>query len=218
VNAVPCQYDAAGPWDNGIHCGTEHLPGSKALGQHLTEQFGGRFEGFDCRPNTARPSEMSVHGTGRAVDFYPPDKATGDRVAAACLLNQARWGIQLVIWFRRDWMCAHGWTDYSGPNPHVDHLHIEQTIEAAERVVDPDWYDEGGLSMADIDQILSELRKLDRLRDEVGAVREAQRRARETQLRQTELLRQIALGAAMDPQLLDDVNTELDRIRADIFG
>jgi hypothetical protein len=188
------------------------------LGEYLTARHGGRFEGFNCRPNTARPSEMSVHGTGRAVDFYPPDKATGDQVAELCVVNQQRWGVQLVIWFRNDWMCADGWTDYSGPNPHEDHLHIEQTIEAAGRVVDPDWYDEGGLSMADIDQLLNELKKLDRLREEIGAMREAQKRARETQLRHGEVLKGIAQGDAVESRLLDEINVDLDRIRADLSG
>jgi hypothetical protein len=215
---MPCRYDAAGPWDGGIHCGSGHLPGSKALGEYLTETYGGRFEGFNCRPNTARPSEMSVHGTGRAVDLFPPDRATGDEVAAACLLNQERWGIQLVIWFGRDWICAQGWTDYTGPNPHEDHLHIEQTIEAAERVVGRDWYDEGGLSMADIDQILSELRKLDRLRDDLGVVREAQHRARETQLRQNQVLRELGIKADLKIDLLEGIDADLDRIRADLSG
>ena len=212
---MPCQYDDAGPWNGGAACVGGHRPGCKAFGQYLVDTWGGRFEGYNCRANTADASRLSVHGTGRAVDFFPPDMATGAEVAAACVELHETWGIQMVIWDHNDWTCANGWTTYGGPSPHTDHLHIEQTIEAAEKVVEPDFYDQGGLSVADVEAIL---KKLDAIGEQVGDVREAQKRFRESQLRQGEVLNKVARGDSADDQALKDMAKDLDAIRADIRG
>ena len=210
---MPCQYDDAGPWNGGAACATGHKPGSKAFGEYIVATYGGRFEGFNCRQNTADASKLSVHGTGRAVDYYPPDKATGDEVAAVCVELHEAWGIQMVIWFSRDWMSANGWTSYSGPSPHEDHLHIEQTIAGAEKVVGPDFYDQGVLTVAEVDKII---KKLDAIGDQVKDVREAQKRFRETQLRHGEALQKVAKGESADDRALADLASDLDAIRADL--
>lgn len=150
--ATGCRYDDAGPWNGGAACAGGHKPGTQALGDHLVATYGGRAEGYSCRQNTADPSKLSVHGTGRAIDYYPPDSATGDRVADDCIAHHERWGVQLVIWDHRDWTCDDGWTSYGGPSPHTDHLHIEQTIEASE-TLGPDDYEEG-LTMADVQELV----------------------------------------------------------------
>jgi hypothetical protein len=108
------------------------MPGTEALGEHLQAKFGGSYGGYSCRPNTADGSKQSVHGTGRAIDFFPNNKAEGDAIANLCVSNHAKWGIQLVIWWYRDWFCDQGWTSYGGPVPHTDHLHIELTVPAAQ--------------------------------------------------------------------------------------
>jgi hypothetical protein len=73
------------------------MPGTEALGEHLQAKFGGSYGGYSCRPNTADGSKQSVHGTGRAIDFFPNNKAEGDAIANLCVSNHAKWGIQLVI-------------------------------------------------------------------------------------------------------------------------
>lgn len=129
---MTCRYDSAGPWNGGRGCSGSFTPGARALGEHLTGRYGGSFQGYNCRPNTAAPSMLSVHGTGRAVDFFPPSKAVGDQVAALLVDNWERWGVQMVIWYRRDWTCSNGWTSYGGPNPHTDHIHLELTVPAGQ--------------------------------------------------------------------------------------
>jgi hypothetical protein len=74
---------------------------------------------------------MSVHGTGRAIDYFQDAKYEGDAIAKLLVDNHEKWGIQLVIWWYKDWKCGVGWTYYTGPVPHTDHLHIELTIPAA---------------------------------------------------------------------------------------
>lgn len=139
--AAGCRYDGAGPWNGGRSCSRRFTPGAEALGDALVRSYGGSYGGYACRPNTADASELSVHGTGRAIDFFPPSKAIGDAVALWLTQNHIKFGIQLVIWWREDWSCSaldgvpgvgagDGWTNYSGPNPHTDHLHIELTIPA----------------------------------------------------------------------------------------
>lgn len=129
--AEGCRYDGAPAWDGGAHCSGKFFPGTEALGEYLKDRFGGSYGGYACRPNTANESEQSVHGTGRAIDYFPNSKTIGDQVAELLVQHHEEWGIQLVIWYRHDWECDQGWNDYGGPVPHTDHLHIELTIPAA---------------------------------------------------------------------------------------
>jgi MYXO-CTERM domain-containing protein len=81
---------------------------------------------------------MSVHGTGRALDVMiptvkgAPNRAAGDKIANWLILNAQQIGVQLIIWNRTIWR-SNGTNDasYGGPIPHLDHLHVELTEEAA---------------------------------------------------------------------------------------
>lgn len=129
--AAGCRYDDAGPWNGGQSCAGRFYPGTEALGEALIKKYGGSYGGYSCRQNTADLSQLSVHGTGRAIDFFPQSKSEGDVIAAWLTANHEKFGIQLVIWWHRDWQCGQGWTSYGGPVPHTDHLHIELTIPAS---------------------------------------------------------------------------------------
>jgi hypothetical protein len=140
--AAGCRYDEAGPWLGGTKCSGTFYPGTQALGEALVANFGGSYGGYSCRPNTADTSQLSVHGTGRAVDWFPPSKAAGDRGTTWLVQNHIKFGVQLVIWWHEDWSCTaldnvpgvgagDGWTSYGGPNPHTDHAHVELTVPAA---------------------------------------------------------------------------------------
>ena len=137
-----CGYDSAGPWDGGRNCSGRQLPAVAALGQYLVGRYGGSFQGYNCRPNTADASQLSQHGTGRALDYFPESLAEGSAVAELLVEHWEAWGVQLVIWNRRDWTCAAGWTSYGGPNPHTDHLHIELRDQAARSNRTADYYRE----------------------------------------------------------------------------
>lgn len=92
--------------------------------------------GYACRQNTASNS-ISVHGVGRALDIMvdsttPNGLATGDRIRNFMINNAKVLGVQRVIWNHHIWSADQdGWRDYSGPNPHTDHLHVEINEAAA---------------------------------------------------------------------------------------
>src|SRR5690606_19564267 len=98
--------------------------------------------GYGCRRNTGVPSQMSVHGTGRAVDIFIPtrygdaDNAKGDPLANYLVVNAKKIGVQWIIWDRMNWggnRSAPKLRAYTGPNPHIDHIHVELTPQGARR-------------------------------------------------------------------------------------
>jgi len=135
-------YEDAPAWDAGRGCSGRILPGATALGEFLRRRFQGirAVEGYSCRPNTADTSRLSVHGTGRAIDLMVtpiagrPDLAHGDVIADWLVRNAAAVGIQYFIWARTAYHAARPdapFSPYTGPNPHIDHLHVEITHAAA---------------------------------------------------------------------------------------
>lgn len=135
---VNLAYDDAPAW--GARCAGGMKAGAERLKNKLNAQFDPqilRIEGYACRRNTASPSRMSIHGTGRALDIFIPrasggaDNTKGDAVANYLVSNAQSLGIQLVIWDRTRWMVGRGEAAYGGPHPHDDHIHAELTEEAA---------------------------------------------------------------------------------------
>lgn len=139
---VDVEYDGAPRWTGTRGCSGRLREGARRLGNHLLQQ---RFDneitsigGYACRRNTASSGQMSVHGTGRALDIFIPtvagkaDNTRGDKVAHWLIENSEKIGVQLIIWDRTIWR-ADGTNDasYGGPHPHDDHLHIELNVEAA---------------------------------------------------------------------------------------
>lgn len=132
-------YDDAPAW-SAKSCTGKLKSGANKLGEYLRDNYGAvkSVGGYACRPNTANKSQMSVHGTGRALDVFIPktsggaNNTKGDPVANFLVENGAAIGVQLVIWDRTIWQ-ANGKNDkaYGGPHPHDDHIHVELTEEAA---------------------------------------------------------------------------------------
>jgi len=137
------RYDGAGAWNGGRNCGGSLLAGTRELGDYLRRNFTGvsSYGGYACRANTAATSQMSVHGTGRAIDVFIPlsggqaDNTRGDEVANWLISNAQSIGVQLVIWDRSGWNASRGskLSPYGGPHPHHDHLHVELNTDAAAR-------------------------------------------------------------------------------------
>jgi hypothetical protein len=93
-------------------------------------------QGYNCRPNSALPSRMSVHGTGRAIDLMMPrDDTRGDEIGDWLIEHAAELGIQLVIWRGTIWSVARdpfgSFRPYTGPSSHDDHLHVELNEDGA---------------------------------------------------------------------------------------
>ncbi len=132
-------YTGAPIW-NPRSCAGGPKRGTMVLGRFLENNYSAitSVGGYACRRNTANGRRMSVHGTGRALDIFIPtvggraDNTKGDALANWLVLNSEKIGVQLIIWDRSQWQ-ANGRNDraYSGPNPHVDHLHVEITPQAA---------------------------------------------------------------------------------------
>ena len=132
-------YDGGPAWNPRL-CGGGLRSGALRLRAQLDAEFPAitSIQGYSCRANTASPNKMSIHGAGRALDIFIPlsggaaDNTKGDAVANYLVKNANRLQIQYIIWDRTQWS-ANGSNDraYTGPNPHIDHVHVEITEEAA---------------------------------------------------------------------------------------
>ncbi|WP_089154429.1 coiled-coil domain-containing protein [Micromonospora sp. NBS 11-29] len=94
-----------------------------------------RRAGFKRFVGCYRPGGPWEHPKGKACDWslqnsgFAPwhDNDTrryGNEVAAFLIRNADRLGIYYVIWNRQIWFPASGWSSYSGPSNHTDHVHM----------------------------------------------------------------------------------------------
>lgn len=138
-------YDDAPAWAGGRNCAGGMRPGTSEMRTYLGRRFDSAISsigGYACRQNTANLSKTSMHGTGRALDIMIPthrgdaDNGKGDPVANWLVRNAEDIGVQYLIWDRWSW---HGsWSgrkdgSYGGPHPHHDHVHMELSVEGAQR-------------------------------------------------------------------------------------
>jgi hypothetical protein len=146
-------YDGPPPWNGGASCSGALFAGTRIVGDYLKREFGGvsSYGGYACRQNTANSAQTSVHGTGRALDVFIPmvggqaDNTAGDAVANFLITHAERIGIQLVIWDQSVWQGSRSGEKlepYGGPVPHIDHLHVELTVEASRQQTA--WFNDGG--------------------------------------------------------------------------
>ena len=157
----PPTYNDAPSWnDRGCSPGDSDFsktkPGTKVLAEYLKNNFEGAksYGGYSCRQNTANSSQLSVHGTGRAIDLFVPldggeaDNDLGDEIADWLLENSSAIGIQLVIWDQSIWSSGRATEcrSYGGPHPHRDHLHIELNTSAGD--MRTEWYMSQGFESA----------------------------------------------------------------------
>lgn len=134
----PPASDATGTYEGlgGEGCAGGLKPGTKALGEQVKAQFGVSYGGYSCRANTANTKELSIHAVGRALDvMVGQGSSKGDEVANYFVENATILGIDLIIWNHTLWkVTPTGATSrqYTGPNPHTDHVHAEVTHAVAE--------------------------------------------------------------------------------------
>lgn len=122
-------------------CSGKPLAGSANLQLACLERFESSFDYgiYNCRAMTTDSSTPSIHSDGRAGDVGFPDAVTGERLVTNphpdgfVLLELLRsnafdLGIMGIIWNRRRWDARTPWgREYFGPNPHINHVHWEQT-------------------------------------------------------------------------------------------
>jgi hypothetical protein len=162
--AVRVTYDAAPAWRGTAACSGRLREGTRTLGEFLSDRYSAidTVGGYACRRNTADSTRMSVHGTGRALDLMIPtrggaaDSARGDLIANWLVMNAQRIGVQLIIWNHTVWRSNGTNTSaYGGPNPHIDHIHVEITNTAAR--METAWFasmDEGDAGSMDASRVV----------------------------------------------------------------
>lgn len=137
---------------NAFACSCTHpacsqgLPGTLEFAAFLRRRFSQirGAGGFDCcRQNTGNTAYLSVHSIGRAIDLSIPllngdaNNTAGDAVANWLVEHAQEIGVQIVIWDRSSWRAERAAGDklrpYTGPIPHTDHIHMELSLDGANR-------------------------------------------------------------------------------------
>jgi peptidoglycan hydrolase-like protein with peptidoglycan-binding domain len=142
--AQSVRYDSPPAWEDGRNCTGPFTQGAAELRQHILANFLGvtGIGGYNCRYNSGNPQQTSVHGIGRALDIMIPtvggraNSAVGDPIANWLILNASAIGIQYIIWNRVSWggnRRAPKDRSYTGPSPHIDHIHAELNKDGAQR-------------------------------------------------------------------------------------
>ncbi len=135
------EYTGAGAWVGESACSGSMTTGARALRDWLMASFPqiSSIGGYSCRAIVGDSSQMSVHGTGRALDVMIPlhagdaDNDLGDPIGNWLIEHAEEIGIQYIIWDRWTWGAhrAAGSKEraYGGTHPHHDHLHVELSVE-----------------------------------------------------------------------------------------
>ena len=135
------RYDDAASWSGGKNCTGGFTAGAKRLQDWLKANYGAAsIQGYNCRPNTADRSKTSIHGVGRASDWFRNAgnaKQAGQvasfikRMSAHGAAMARAMGVQYWIWNRKQYSVKASSVSvsrYGGPNAHTDHVHIEQNL------------------------------------------------------------------------------------------
>jgi hypothetical protein len=139
------RYDDAASWSGGKNCTGGFTPGAKRLQQWIRANFGAAtIQGYNCRPNTADRSKTSIHGVGRASDWMRSARNAKQAAQVARFIRRmsangaamARaTGVQYWIWNRKQYSVKRASvvrSRYRGPNPHTDHVHVEQNLAGSQ--------------------------------------------------------------------------------------
>jgi hypothetical protein len=136
-------YTGAGPWTGTGACSGGIRPGAETLRGWLRTHYPqvSSIGGYSCRAIVGNSSQMSVHGTGRALDVMIPtsggdaDNDAGDVIGNWLIEHAEEIGIQYIIWDRWTWNASRSAGSkermYGGTHPHHDHLHVELSLDAA---------------------------------------------------------------------------------------
>ena len=137
--------DPIAGYDPANTCLTTLQPGTELLKDLLATTYG--RTAFDTLRACTGGVATSEHNDGRAIDFMllaanPADLAvatsfltwlTKTDAAGVPFANARRLGIMYVIWNRQMWQAVDPvWRPYTGPVPHIDHIHISLSRAGAQ--------------------------------------------------------------------------------------
>jgi hypothetical protein len=126
-------------WDGAVRCTGGATPGAQALMRWIIENYGPKgamnWGIYNCR-SVRGGSTTSCHGEGRALDVgFGVGDPDGDRLLQQLRKAPGRLGIQAIIYERRIYSAkSPQGRPYTGVAPHHDHLHIELTREAGQKL------------------------------------------------------------------------------------
>lgn len=116
--------------------------GTVALQNVFVKKYKVGTFGIYCDRNVRGENRKSVHAEGRAWDckvnaLTEKGLKTGNEIYQKLVSLHKELGIEKVIWNNKVWTPKEE-KDYTGINPHADHLHIEQSIEKANSLTEKD--------------------------------------------------------------------------------
>lgn len=142
---LPSALDVAVPYQGQTICDPRPRPGTLAFAQLMTSHYQMGSTSLIGRTCTSGTSE---HFDGRAWDWMlsvaSPDQyavaqsvlkwLTGPDAQGRAGAMARRFGIMYIIYNRKMWRSyapERGWADYSGSNPHTDHIHFSFNYDGA---------------------------------------------------------------------------------------
>lgn len=118
-------------YDTSQNAGVSHkykLKGVSSTTGSAADYFGSKYgikTVYGVGPGSVPGSD---HPKGRAIDLMINNvkggKARGTAMANDIIKNYKAWNVKYVIWNRYIWHPGRGWSKYSGPSPHTDHVHV----------------------------------------------------------------------------------------------
>jgi hypothetical protein len=131
-------------YEPGTTCDPVDRPGAKKVARLIRETYG-QDQSIGISRNACYT--ISEHNEGRAVDWMLDASNRADMATARAFFRwlfapdkygnpdamARRLGVMYIIWNHRMWRAYEGgvWGDYSGTDPHTDHIHISLSLDGA---------------------------------------------------------------------------------------
>lgn len=110
---------------------TYNLPNVKPHVVAAANELGTKF-GIKTIGGWRKSDPYPDHPSGLALDLMTNNLGSpavshprGTELANYLIANAKRLGVKYIIWNRRSWNTSRGtWANYTGSNPHTDHVHV----------------------------------------------------------------------------------------------
>lgn len=193
-------------------------PAVQAQLDEATERWPNRSTASDGTiGDPAHASRTSDHnpapdGKVHACDLtHDPANGCDNNRNAEAIKDDPR--VKYVIWNRRIWnpSISRSWRPYTGSNPHDHHMHTS-ILDGPLEDSTADWF--GDLSGEDFTIVDKQTKEY--LDNSFAGIRQAQRRNRETQLAQGQILKKVLRKVGASQADIADLDKDLARIATDL--